>query len=244
MADGKPPIVEPSQKAVVPAKPPVVAPAKKLPPVVAAAAKVLPPVVAQAVKTPVTPVVPIVKPKIKALREKRKKLAADLAALRVLLEARYKAGAQPVFYRYVRAPDILPEIRDEDSRVVRERTEIPDGPKGGACLMIVVMSNELIHFTYSIHHPDDELNFIKDEARRLCQERFLKGEFLAIRYPDKAWSIVDNVLEAVNFYFAKQSVSPVLVLPNTIKAGKELEDFRNSLRTLRDFLRKYYNPER
>jgi len=109
--------------------------------------------------------------------------------------------------------------------------------------MIVVINNELIHFTYSIHHPDDELNFIKDEARRICQERFLKGEFLGLSYMDTEWSMVENILQGINNYFAKRSTSPIIALPNKLKA-EEVENFRNSLRTLRDFLRKYYNPER
>jgi hypothetical protein len=110
------------------------------------------------------------------------------------------------------------------------------GPKGGACILVNMLSDEQFTFSYSVCSPKDA--FIKDEARRLCQERFDRGEVVTLTNRDPLQSCFENILEAIyNFEDGVIADGPILRLDR--EGG--FNDFNLSL--LRDAVDQYLTVE-
>lgn len=98
------------------------------------------------------------KRKKEKLVQKKPKTAMALDNYRILVTG------SPAFYRYIRELD--PNTRPGKTAYI--------GPTGGACLLIVLVPGaNQIKFSFSLCNEKDRFN--KDEARRICQERYRSG---------------------------------------------------------------------
>lgn len=132
--------------------------------------------------------------KKKELQPKRVKIASSVESLQ-------RDYGITVFYRYVRLPD----------ENIREGKRVYASPKEGACLMVVIMPPTAFKFTFSL--CDEDMTFIKDEGRRLCQERYRGARWVMIADVDKNASFLDNIERAYeNFAFNinRESTEPKL----------------------------------
>lgn len=114
------------------------------------------------------------------------------------------ATGHALFYRYIRIPD--------------ENNGGLAGPKGGACILVNMVDDKSFSFSFSVCSPVDP--FIKDESRRICQNRFNGGTgwLCAITRRDMHASCYDNIARAIENHFIKNSSlsEPLLTKGNKV----------------------------
>jgi hypothetical protein len=144
-------------------------------------------------KSTKTPEAPVVAPasgatakpaKKKKGANKRKKLAMPLIDFAKL----YKQG-HAMFFQHVRVPD-------ENNISEWDNKPLP-GPKGGATILIDLLNDSSLRFSFAICNLEENDTFVKDEARKMCQDRFVTGELVHVDGYTDTVSIVENISEAI-----------------------------------------------
>lgn len=119
-------------------------------------------------------------PTVVRKKNPRPKLAKSIT------EFRTQAGkGHALFYRYLRIPD--------------EANSYEPGPKGGACILVDMLDSDRFVFSFAVCSPVDP--FIKDEARRLCQERYSNNDTCTVSNRDDFYTCFENVGFAIRNYF-------------------------------------------
>lgn len=90
-----------------------------------------------------------------------------------------------LFYRYLRIPD--------------QYNRYEPGPKGGSCILVDMLDSEKFTFSFAVCSPVDA--FIKDEARRMCQERYTAGTTCTVTQRDDSYSCYENIGFAIRNFF-------------------------------------------
>lgn len=112
-------------------------------------------------------------------RNPKPKLAKSIS------EFRAQAGrGHALFYRYLRIPD--------------EFNSYEPGPKGGAAVLVDMIDGDHFVFSFAVCSPKDP--FIKDEARRLCQERYVAGNTCTVTNRDEFRTCFENIGLAIYDY--------------------------------------------
>lgn len=150
------------------------------------------------------------------LKPKRIKLAKPILDI---CQEFYSAA---FFYRYLRLPD----------KNIKPGKRIHIGFQGGACMLVNSVS-KAYRFSFSVCDENDI--FIKDEARRLCQERFRTAAVVFIKDVDEDASFLENVRRGFENHFYnlnRESAEPKLFVESS-------KIHVNSLRELYKMIKKY-----
>lgn len=137
-------------------------------------------------------------------------------------EKTHRSG-HAMFFRHIRVPD--------EKNVNSDHYPLP-GPKGGATILVDLVDDDRFIFSFSICNLEENDPYIKDEARRMCQERFTKGQTITLTQQTKGLSCFENVSEAIHNYFYGHSDGPQLRVNSTSIT-------RDSLATLRRYIKRY-----
>jgi hypothetical protein len=121
---------------------------------------------------------------------KKPKQAKTLDIFRGAISPKQPIG-HALFYRYLRTQD--------------EANEGLPGPRGGACILVNMLNEREFTFSFSVCSEEDP--FIKDESRRLCQERFLALEIIKVTNRDANASCYENIYRAIENYFKNQNAA-------------------------------------
>lgn len=154
-----------------------------------------------------------------AVKKKKEKVVRPRRAKTLDVFRAQSPGGHALFYRYIRLTD--------------EKNDGLAGPKGGACILVKMLSDSQFAFSFSVCSPEDP--FIKDEARRLCQERMSPNMLSGVSNRDRNVSCYENIFRAIENHFQGLNTTPG---EPTLSVGKDVTP--QQLKLLVKFIRANY----
>jgi hypothetical protein len=167
------------------------------------------------------------KKKSKKGLNKRKKQAVNIQSF-----ATQHGTGHAMFFRHIRVPD-------PHNREYTDGPMLP-GPKGGATILVDMISEDKFRFSFAICNLEEGDAYVKDEARKMCQDRFREGQIISLTQRDAGMSCFENIEAAIKAHFRGWTHHPedsTVALPQIEVIGSNISE--ESLQTLQRYIKKY-----
>lgn len=161
---------------------------------------------------------------------KRKKEAININAF-----ASQHSRGHAMFFRHIRVPDLANIVEKWDEDLYRMVQGPAAGPKGGATIIVDMIDENSFTFAFSICNLDEGDAYVKDEARKRCQDRFREGQICKITRRSADISCFENISAAITNHFRDRT---------SVEDGPQLEVIGSAmtddyLATLHRYIKKY-----